>query len=123
VTGAAPPPGPPRAAADPLAGIPETLPALLYARKLQRRAAGGSDRVEPGEALAALRESLKRTEEAVRDEARDRAAQEMTEHGSARLYERVGDLLFATVEVARSAGVDPELALRRFADSFRAARS
>ena len=35
------------------------------------------------------------------------------------LYARVGDLLFACVDLARSAGVDPEIALRRAAEGFR----
>jgi hypothetical protein len=33
--------------------------------------------------------------------------------------ERAGDLLFAAVDAARAAGVDPELALRAAADRFR----
>jgi nucleoside triphosphate diphosphatase len=102
----------PAASEDPLAGVPETLPALLYARKLQRRAAGGSDRVDPRDALARLRQSLERTAEAVASEGPDREAQENTQHGSDRLYEEVGNLLFGAVELARSLQVDPEVALR-----------
>jgi uncharacterized protein YabN with tetrapyrrole methylase and pyrophosphatase domain len=104
----------------PLSGIPETLPALTYARKLQRRAAGGSDRGDPGMTLATVRASLAQAEEAVREEEPGPEAQENTEHASPLLYERVGDLLFAAVELARSLQVDPELALRRSADRFRA---
>jgi XTP/dITP diphosphohydrolase/tetrapyrrole methylase family protein/MazG family protein/ATP diphosphatase len=104
----------------PLSGIPETLPALTYARKLQRRAAGGSDRGDPGVTLASLRASLAQAEEAVREEEPGPEAQENTEHASPLLYERVGDMLFAAVELARSLQVDPELALRRSADRFRA---
>ena len=99
----------------PLAGIPETLPALIYARKLQRRASGGSDRTDPHDALASLRESLEETARAVAAEGPYGAAQENTSHGSERLYERMGDLLFSAVELARSLQVDPELALRHSA--------
>jgi MazG family protein len=104
----------------PLSGIPETLPALTYARKIQRRAAGGSDRGDPEETLAALRASLEQAEQAVGQEKPGAEAQENTEHASPLLYERVGDLLFAAVELARALQVDPELALRRSADRFRA---
>jgi MazG family protein len=104
----------------PLSGIPETLPALTYARKVQRRAAGGSDRSEPDATLATLRGALEQAEEAVRLEKPGPEAQENTEHASPLLYERVGDLLFAAVELARALQVDPELALRRSADRFRA---
>jgi uncharacterized protein YabN with tetrapyrrole methylase and pyrophosphatase domain len=34
-------------------------------------------------------------------------------------FESAGDLLFAAVDAARAAGVDPELALRAAADRFR----
>ena len=97
--------------------VPETLPALLYARKLQRRAAGGTDRVDPQEALANLTRSLERASESIAAEGPDREAQEQTSHGSERLYEDVGDLLFAAVELARSLQVDPEIALRRSANN------
>jgi nucleoside triphosphate diphosphatase len=100
---------------DPLAGVPETLPALMYARKLQRRAAGGSDRGDPRDAIDRLRDSLERTTGAVAAEGPDATAQEQTSHGSERLYEAVGDLLFCAVELARSLQVDPEIALRRSA--------
>jgi uncharacterized protein YabN with tetrapyrrole methylase and pyrophosphatase domain len=49
---------------DPLAGVPETLPALMYARKLQRRAAGGTDRSDPQDGLDSLRKGLERLSEA-----------------------------------------------------------
>jgi MazG family protein len=107
-------------AADPLAGVLERLPALIYARKLQRRAAGGADRTDPAAALAGLRAALDRAEDAVGEEGPAPEAQENTEHGSERLYERVGELLFATVELARALQVEPELALRQAADRFRA---
>jgi MazG family protein len=105
--------------ADPLAGIPENLPALSYARKLLRRAGGGSDRVDPWDALSGVARAVGQAERAVADEGPDREAQEQTRHGSERLYEDVGELLLATVELARAVQVDPEIALRRAADRFR----
>jgi nucleoside triphosphate diphosphatase len=100
---------------DPLAGVPEILPALMYARKLQRRAAGGSDRGDPAEAVEGLRASIERTSEAVIAEGPNATAQEQTRHGSDRLYAEVGDLLYQAVELARSLQVDPEIALRHSA--------
>ncbi|MCW3001629.1 MAG: mazG [Conexibacter sp.] len=87
--------------------VPENLPALLYARKVQRRtAATGFDVGEPPyDAVAGQLEQLE--DAAARGDA---DAQ----------YEAVGDLLFAAVNVARKLKVDPELALRSSADRFRA---
>ena len=108
------------AGGEPLAGVPETLPALMYARKLQRRAAGGSDRGDPDAALASLRASIDRLADAVTAEGPTPGAQENTDHGSERLYHGIGDTLFAAVELARSAQVDPEIALRQATERFRA---
>jgi MazG family protein len=106
-------------AGDSLAGVGEGLPALIYARKLQRRAAGGSDRVDPAGALEDLRRAIERASDAVSRAGDTAEAQEQTRHGSEELYERIGDLLFTVVELARSVQVDPELALRRSANRFR----
>jgi MazG family protein len=84
--------------------VPENLPALLYARKVQRRSASsGFDMDEPPyAAVGAMLEELEAADDA---DARHAAA---------------GDLLFAAVNVARKLKVDPELALRSSADRFRA---
>ncbi|QEC47502.1 nucleoside triphosphate pyrophosphohydrolase [Baekduia soli] len=87
--------------------VPENLPALLYARKVQRRTAStGFDVDEPPyEAIEGELEQL-------------RAA---ADHGDADArFHEAGDLLFAAVNVARKLKVDPELALRASADRFRA---
>jgi MazG family protein len=84
--------------------VPENLPALLHARKLQRRAASSGfdiDRV-PYDAVSAQLEEL----EAAGGE-RDRAFREL------------GDLLFAAANVARKLHIDPELALRSASGRFR----
>jgi len=92
---------------DPFASMPENLPSLLYAAKLQRR--GG----EPASAREALSEITRALEEA----ARGATAQEPDRE---QLYGRIGDLLFACVKLARAVGADPEIALRRSAEGFRA---
>jgi len=78
--------------------VPENLPALLYARKLQRRAATAG-RLEPA------------------PDAGDGARAERGERGAA--FEEVGERLFAAVDEARRLRVDPELALRAAAQRFR----
>ena len=78
--------------------LPGNLPALLYARKVQRRAAAGG---EPSGAAPAIAEVRSRA--AALDDSASR------EDG----FERVGELLFAAVAAARALGVDPELALRQ----------
>jgi len=107
----------------PLEGVPETLPALLYARKLQRRAAGGSDRTDPGRALADLRARIEQAAGALEREGGSAEAQEQTRHGSELLYGTIGELLFSAVELARALQVDPELALRAASNRFRDERT
>ena len=71
--------------------VPENLPALLYARKVQRRAkSAGVEVVVPQPDPAHPPE------------------------------DEIGDRLFALVDEARRQRTDPELALRRAADRFRA---
>ena len=103
--------------------VPESLPALLYARKLQRRAAGGADRTDPRDALAELRARIEQTAAALGQEESGADAQEETRHGSEGLYWTVGELLFSAVELARALQVDPELALRAASNRFRDERS
>ena len=85
--------------------VPENLPALLYARKVQRRASSA------GAAAFSAGEPLKRLAGE-----RDRLA---AASGREQRFEAAGDLLFAAVAAARELDVDPELALRAAADRFR----
>ncbi len=85
--------------------VPETLPAPLYARKVQRRAASsGFEFVDVGGAIEAAREELSELSAA---------------SGPDERFAELGDLLFAVVNVARMLRVDPELALRSASDRFR----
>jgi nucleoside triphosphate diphosphatase len=85
--------------------VPENLPGLLHARKLQRRvASSGFDAVDAGGALQAARDQVGELQEAATQEERFRA---------------LGDLLFAVVNAARTLKVDPELALRAASGRFR----
>ncbi|HVA30983.1 MAG TPA: nucleoside triphosphate pyrophosphohydrolase [Gaiellaceae bacterium] len=86
--------------------VPEALPSLLYARKVQQRArAVGFEYPDVDGALADLDDEL-------RELKADLGAPE-------RRAEELGDVLFAAVNVARKLDVDPELELRRASVRFR----
>jgi MazG family protein len=94
--------------------VPETLPALLLARKVQRRAAAvGFDYPDVAGALDDLEDEL----DEVRAELPAEAVGER--EPPRRVAEELGDLLFACVNVARKLSVDPELELRGAAERFR----
>jgi MazG family protein len=89
--------------------VPQALPALLEARKVQRRAAAvGYDWPDLAGPLEKMREELGELEEAT---ARAGEPAPETEPDPASFHE-LGDLLFTVVNVARRLNVDPELALR-----------
>ena len=95
-----------------LAGIIPTLPSLLMAYRLQERAASmGFDWPDVEGPIAKVREELAEVETEL-------AGAPSTE----RLTDEIGDLLFAVVNLARKAGVDPGGALdaanRKFRDRF-----
>lgn len=85
--------------------IPVSLPSLARAAKVQRRAAGwGFEWRSIDGAVDALREEVEELAATTGD----------AEHAE----EEVGDVLFATVALARKLGVDAESALRRTVRSF-----
>jgi len=94
--------------ASALDGVPQALPALTRACKLQKRASrvgfdwpsihGVADKVE--EELAELSEEIS------------------NQSSSVRLADESGDLLFAAVNLVRHAGIDPERALRQANSKF-----
>jgi MazG family protein len=97
--------------------IPEVLPALLYARKVQRRAAAvGFDYPEVAGALADLDDELVE----LRRELEGKVDPAPETEPDARIAEEIGDLLFACANVARRLNVDPELELRRASGRFMA---
>ena len=95
--------------------VPEGLPALLYARKVQLRATAiGFEYPDTAGALADLDDELRELKEALEEAGEAAAETEPDPH----VVEEVGDLFFATVNVARRLNVDPELALRWMTDRF-----
>ncbi|MFZ2113227.1 MAG: MazG nucleotide pyrophosphohydrolase domain-containing protein [Solirubrobacteraceae bacterium] len=109
--------------------VPENLPALLYARKLQRRAATAglhpSARPSDGdrasaEAASGARAAADRPEEDRTRTASAGSGQAPDARGAdRRSFEAIGERLFELVDEARLAHVDPELALRAAAQRFR----
>jgi MazG family protein len=95
--------------------VPETLPALLYARKVQQRAAAVNfEYADAAGALADLGDELRELTEALAAAGDVRAETEPPAH----VFEELGDVLFAAVNVARRVNVDPELALRAMTRRF-----
>ncbi|MDQ3822544.1 MAG: nucleoside triphosphate pyrophosphohydrolase [Actinomycetota bacterium] len=96
--------------------VPETLPALLYARKVQRRAAAiDFEYPDLAGALADLDDELRELKEAIAEAPEVAPETEPDPH----VVEELGDVLFAAVNVSRRLNVDPELALRWMTDRFR----
>jgi nucleoside triphosphate diphosphatase len=80
------------------AGIARSLPALVFARKVQQRAAGiGFEYPDAEGAIGDLEEEVR----------------ELRAAGQERALDELGDVLFAAVNTARKLSVDPELALRQ----------
>lgn len=90
---------------DAIRSIPRNLPALIYSRKVQKKAAGvGFDWDSASEAAGKIPEEL------------DELMRAMSGDGNA--DEEMGDLLFSVVNVARLLHQDPELLLRDATDKF-----
>jgi ATP diphosphatase len=92
-----------------LDGIPRALPALMRAFKISKRAARvGFDFEHPAQTADKVQEEL--------DEVRAEAAEASLD--ARRVFEEVGDLLFAAANLARKLDVDAEAALRAANDKF-----
>jgi MazG family protein len=108
-----------------LAGIIPTLPALLMAYRLQERAASvGFDWPDIQGPLRKIREELSEVEEHLPGD-HSGASRPTTDPNTPdpppgdELVSEIGDLLFAVVNLARKAGVEPGLALDRANRKFR----
>lgn len=84
-----------------LAGVPDALPALLCAYRMQEKAAGiGFDFASPEDAM-------------------DKVAEEIEEFRAEGSEDEFGDLLFSMVNHARLMGINPENALRGANERFK----
>jgi tetrapyrrole methylase family protein/MazG family protein len=91
-------------------GVPGNLPSLLYAFKVQSKAASvGFDWKDAAGAWSKISEELGELQEALASEF----------GGGSLVNEELGDVLFSVVNVARHLGVDPEAALRDASAKFR----
>jgi MazG family protein len=94
-----------------LSGIPRSLPALLRADQLSRKAASvGFDWPRATDVVDKIDEEVRELREAVTASGSSSDAAE----------EELGDLLFAIANLARKMGIAPEEALRRANDKFQA---
>ena len=93
--------------AEAMASVPENLPALWRAEKMQSKAAkAGFEWPDVGRAVDKLREETEELAAAVAEGDADHIAEEL------------GDTLFAAVKVGRFCGADPEAALHRCCEKF-----
>ena len=108
---------------EPFAEVPENLPALLYARKLQRRSASrAAGEGLSGDALEASGRARSAIAELEALAAGGAGGGPGTDDERRTGIERaLGEALFALVDAARQLGCDPELALRAAAQRFRSA--
>ncbi len=90
-----------------LDGVPNSLPALMRAAKLSKKAARtGFDWPDVSAIFDKLREESVELEQAI----------ESADKGQIRC--EIGDMLFTIVNIARHEGIDPEEALREMLDRF-----
>jgi MazG family protein len=89
--------------------VPRSLPALLRAYKIGKRAAStGFDWNNASDVVAKIEEEVAELRETL-DQAPTNAA---------RAAEEMGDLLFAIANLSRKLGIEPETALRHANDKF-----
>lgn len=92
-----------------LAGLPNSLPALLLAFKIGKRAAAvGFDWQQTTDVVTKIEEEVAELRDAVTHAPSDRA----------NLEEEMGDVLFALANLCRKLDIEPEAALRRANDKF-----
>ena len=94
--------------ASALDGVALALPSLMRAQKIQKRAANeGFDWPDLGPVIAKVREELQELEMEIE-----------TSSPTQRIAEELGDLFFASVNLARHVDVDAETALKKATEKF-----
>lgn len=98
----------PGARSSALDGVPQGMPPLAKAEKIQKKAAkAGLDFRDEGEAFEKLEEEMRELREALRSNA-----------GAQQIEEELGDLLFSAVNVARHQRLDAATALSKSIGKF-----
>lgn len=91
-----------------LDGVPNSLPSLAVAVKLQQKASKvGFDWNDPKAVISKIREEL------------DEVEAELKDNDKEKLTDEIGDVLFAMVNLARHLEIDPDTALRSTNQKFR----
>lgn len=107
---------------DTLGGLPSSLPALLRAFKIGKRAAAsGFDWQRAEDVVSKVEEEVAELRHAVgvpRAAAARGAPVDGPVRDRAHIEEEMGDLLFALANLSRKLGIEPEAALRRANDKF-----
>ncbi len=101
-------------------GIPDAMPTLARARKVQSKAAGiGFEYGDVRGALADLEDEVRELREAIdAAEAAGSMASGAGDLPDRAVESELGDVLYAAVNVARFARVEPDIALRHSTDTF-----
>jgi tetrapyrrole methylase family protein/MazG family protein len=95
-----------------LSSVPKALPALMEAHQITRRAANiGFDWNKIEELLEKLTEETEEIRDALKSSATNAQSSEA-------VTEEIGDLLFTAANLARFAGLDPELTLKKANQKF-----
>lgn len=95
-----------------LDSIPSTMPSMLFALNVQKKASRlGFDWKEPEPVLEKLEEEIKELKETYN-------AGKQKPEMKGELEEELGDVLFAAINFARLAGVDPEYSLKKVTEKF-----
>lgn len=90
-----------------LDGIPKTMPALIFAQRMQEKAASaGFDWDSFKQVLPKLKEEISELESAIED------------HSRSEVIEEIGDLLFSVVNLSRKLEIDSESALKKACEKF-----
>ncbi|MHB1413501.1 MAG: nucleoside triphosphate pyrophosphohydrolase [Thermoleophilia bacterium] len=99
--------------------VPSSLPATLYAQRLQLRAAAvGFDWVRAEPVFDKLAEEIGELTEALAAEPPEKEGTDKKRGPETAAYHEIGDVIFAVVNLSRKLRIDPELALRSAAGRF-----
>ena len=97
--------------------VPTTLPPMLAAVKLQKKASRvGFDWNDPKAVIAKIREELVEVEEEIQQQ---EASQSDALNGKTQIQAELGDVLFAIANLCRHFDIDPDTALRQTNSKFR----
>lgn len=92
-----------------LGSVPKSLPSLLRAYKIGKRAAAvGFEWATPADVVTKIEEEVAELRETLESEP----------NNAARAEEEMGDLFFAIANLSRRLGIEPEAALRKANDKF-----